>query len=145
MNPLVPYYLHQAGSVRGDNCMGPIYSNTPFLQRGHGIGIFWGGLWRSYVCPLLWKVANAVGSEAIVTGQNIISFIAQNIDPNAKIRDIVHRNMTESAHTVIKKLSGQGRKRKRATSTKVGGKVKKARKQLGRCTNKASIKRDIFL
>jgi len=52
--------------------------------------------------------------------------------------------MTESAHRVIKKLSGQGRKRKRATSTKGGGKVKKARKQPAIGRNKANIKRDIF-
>jgi hypothetical protein len=33
--------------------------------------------------------------------------MAQNTDPNAKIRDIVRRNMTESAHRVIKKLSAR--------------------------------------
>jgi hypothetical protein len=94
MDPLVRYYLHQAGRGRGVNVIGPIYSN-PFLQRGHGIGSFLGGLWRSYVRPLLWHGAKAVGSEAIVTGGNIITDMAQNTDPNAKIRDIVRRNMTE--------------------------------------------------
>ena len=46
-------------------------------------GVFLGGL------P--WQGATAVGSEAIVTGRNITD-MAQNTDPNAKIRDIVHRN-----------------------------------------------------
>ena len=83
-----------------------------------------------------------MGSEAIVTERNI-SYMAQNTDPNARIRDIVRRNMSESAHRVIKKLSGQGRKRKWATSTKVGGKAKKARKQPGRGSN-TNLKMDIF-
>ena len=38
--------------------------------------------------------------------------------PNAKIPDIVRRNVTDSAHRVLNKLSGQGLKRKRATSNK---------------------------
>ena len=80
------------------------------------------------VRPLLWQGDKSVGSEALVTGRNIMSDIAQNTDPHANIRDIVRRNMTESAHRVIKKLSGQGRKRKRATSAKGRGKVKKGRK-----------------
>ena len=66
-----------------------------------------GGLWRSVVLPLLWQGAKAMGSEAIVTGRNIITDMAQNTDPNPKIRDIVRRNMAESVHRVIKKLSGQ--------------------------------------
>ena len=77
--------------------------------------------------------------------------MAQNTGPNAKIRDIVRRKVTESTHRVIKKLSGQRRKRKRDTSAKRGGgKVKKAKKKLpARGSNKSktkkkNIKRDIF-
>ena len=106
MDPLVRYYLHQAGRGRGDDGIGPIYSNPHFLQRGHGIGSFLGGLWRSSVRPLLWQGAKTVGSEALVTGRNIISDMA---NPDAKIRDVVRRNVTESAHRVLNKLSGRGR------------------------------------
>ena len=58
---------------------------------------------------LLWQSAKAMGSEVLVTGRNIINEMA---DPNAKLRAIVRRNVSESPHTVIHKLSGQGRKRK---------------------------------
>ena len=77
MHPLVRYYLHQAWRGRGDNDIGPICSYPPFLQLGHGIGSILGGLWRSFVRPLLWQGAMAVGSEAIVTGRNITG-MAQN-------------------------------------------------------------------
>ena len=61
---------------RGDNGIGPTYGNPPFLQRGHGICSFLGGLWRSFVRPLLWQGAKAVSSDAIVTERNIISDMA---------------------------------------------------------------------
>ena len=60
MNPLVPYYLHQAGRGLGDNGIGPIYGNPHVLQRGHGIGSFLAGLWCSFVRPLLWQGAKVV-------------------------------------------------------------------------------------
>ena len=89
MDPLVRYYLHQAGRGRGDDGISPIYINPPFLQRGHRIGSFLGGLWSPFVRPLLWQGAKTVGSEALVTGRKIISDMAWHTDPDAKIRDIV--------------------------------------------------------
>ena len=68
--------------------------------------------------------------NALVTGRTIITDMDRNTDPKANIRGMVCRNMTESAHRVIKKLSGQGRKRKRSTSTKRGGEAKKAKNKL---------------
>ena len=59
--------------------------------------------------------------------RNIITDIS---DPNSKFRDIVRRNVTESAHSVINKLSGQRRNGKSATSTK------RATKQTSRGENK---------
>jgi len=56
---------------------------------------FFGGVWSSFVRPLLCQGAQAVGSEALVTGRNIISDMARNTDPNAKIHDIVRRKGTE--------------------------------------------------
>ena len=69
----------------------------------------------AFICA---QGAKTVGSEALVTGHNIIYDMARNSAPDAKRRDIVCRNVTESVHTVINRLSGQGRKRKRATSAK---------------------------
>jgi hypothetical protein len=57
--------------------------------------------------------------------------------------------MSESAHRVIKKISGQGRKRK-VTSAKRSGEAKKSKKQSVKGTAKKkktkrkNIKRDIF-
>jgi len=89
------YYLHQARRARGDNDLGPIYSNPYFLQCGHVFTSFFGGLSRSYVHPLQWQSAKAVGSEAIVRGRNIIAEMAQNTNHKAKILYIVRRNLTE--------------------------------------------------
>ena len=110
MDPLVRYYLHQAGRCHADNGIGPIYKIPPFLQRGHGIGSILGGLWLSFVRPLFWHGAKTVGSEALAAGRNILTDMAE---PSAKFRDVVRRNMRDSAHRVLKRISGQGRKRKR--------------------------------
>ena len=67
MDPLVRYYLHQAGRGRADSGIGPIYSTPPFLQRGHGILGLLGGICRSYVHALRWQDVKAVGSEAMDT------------------------------------------------------------------------------
>ena len=65
MDPLVRYYLHQAGRGYGGNGIGLIYSNPSFLQRGHGIGSILGWLCCSFVIPLLFHGAKTVGSEAL--------------------------------------------------------------------------------
>jgi hypothetical protein len=76
-----------------------------------------------------------MGSEALATGRNMLTDMA---DPNVKLRDVVRRNVSESKHKVIKRLSRQVRIRKRATSAKRG-------KQSSRCKKrKKNIKRDIF-
>jgi len=130
---LVRYYIHQAGRGQGDKGIGPIYSNPPFIQRSHGIGSILAGLWRSFVRPLLWHGAKTVGSEALAVGRNIITDMT---DPDAKFRDVVRRNVRDSAHIILKRLSGQGRKRKRGKGGKQSSRVTKKKKK--------NIKRDIF-
>ena len=66
MDPLVRYYLRQAG--RGHtNGIGPIDKAPPVLQRGYGIGRFLTGLWRT-VRPILWSGAKTLGRETLRTG-----------------------------------------------------------------------------
>ena len=89
--------------------------------------------------PLLWLGAKTVSCQALVTRRNIISHMARNTDSDSKIRDIVRRNVTESARRVINKLSGQGRKRKRARSAK-REKMKRAKKQPKAKRKKKQIK-----
>ena len=129
MDPLVRYYIHQARSGRSDNGMGPICNNPPFIQRGHGIGIILGGLWLSFVRPLLCHGTKTVGSGALLAGRNIPTDMT---DPDAKFRDFVRRNLRDSAHRILKWLSGQGRKTKRGKSGKQSSRIKKRKKDIKR-------------
>jgi hypothetical protein len=112
MQPLVRYYLHQPGRGSDDNGIGPIYSTSPFLQRGHGIGNFLGGLF-SFIKPMLWSAGKAVGQEALRAGGNILTDMAENKSP---ARDIVSRHVTASTQNLAQKLRGGGRKRKAASA-----------------------------
>jgi hypothetical protein len=79
MDPLVLYYLNQAGRGEGSDGIGPVYALPPFYQRGHGIGRFLGGLWRM-VRPILLKASKTVGRETLHTGGQILTYIADNND-----------------------------------------------------------------
>ena len=76
MTPLGQYYIRQAGGGGGHG-IGPVYSVSPFVQRGHGIGSFLRGLWRT-VQPVLWSGAKSLGREALRTGENIMTEIDAN-------------------------------------------------------------------
>ena len=45
-----------------------------------------------------------LGSEALAAGPKILTDMT---DPNAKFRDVVRRNVRDSAHSFVKKLSGR--------------------------------------
>lgn len=100
MKPLVRYYLRQAGrsSSRGDDS-GPIYFTPHFLQRGHGIGSFLGGLWR-VVRSIIWRVAKTLGSETIRTRGKILTDIAENKSP-----DVTTRDSLETRDRIDKKIN----------------------------------------
>ena len=122
MTPLGQYYIRQAvgGGGRGHSGIGPIYSVSPFVQRGHGIGSFLRGLWRT-VRPVLWSSAKAVGREALRTGAKVMTDIAAN---PGQTGDILSKHVTETTQN-IKTLRGGGRKGKRTSSHK--HKAKKAK------------------
>ena len=118
MDPLVKYYIRQAGGGYDD--VGPIYVLPS--QRGHGIGSFLSGLFRA-VRPVLWLGAKdfgkatlkALGNEALRTGGRILTGIAD--IPTVSAHDIISKNVTEGLQNLSgRMMSGQGRKRKRATS-----------------------------
>jgi len=139
MDPLVSYYLHQAGrgSIRGGGYsgIGPVYSTAPFVQRGHGIGSFLSGLFR-FVRPILWSGAKVVGRETLRTGGKVLQDIAENRSPDVSTRDIVSKHLGEATKNLIGKLRGKGRKRKRQSSRSPSKKR--------RMKAKFGIKRDIF-
>jgi len=63
MHPLETYQINQAGrSLPSAPGIGPIYSASLYLQRGHGIGSFFGTLFR-FVRPLLWTVGRTGGKN----------------------------------------------------------------------------------
>jgi len=136
MTPLGQYYIRQAGGGGGGHGIGPVYSVSPFVQRGHGIGSFLRGLWRT-VKPLLWSGAKTLGREALRTSGNIMTEIAANPE---QARDIL------STQNIIKKLRGGGRKRKKASSHSHKAKRVKIAKQKSskRKAPPETIKRDIF-
>jgi len=138
MDPLVRYYLHQAGRgySGGKGGIGPIYSVPTTYQRGYGLGNFFAGLWRM-VKPILWSGAKTVGRETLRTGGKILSDMADNSD-GTPAGDIVAKHARE----LIGKLKGGGRKRKAKTAATAVVVPKKA-KRVARKTPKRTY-RDIF-
>jgi len=134
MHPLETYYLNQAGrGLPSAPGIGPIYSAPLYLQRGHGIGSFFGTLFP-FVRPLLWIVGR--------TGGKIIADIAKNNSPDVSVEDIVSKHVgdvvTESTRRLVSKLRGRALKRVRQE--------KRGRKKAKKTPSKRArvIKRDIF-
>ena len=127
MDPLVQYYLHQAGRgySGGKGCIWSIYSVPITYQRGNGIGSFFAGLWRM-VKPILWSSAKTVGRETLRTGGKILTDMADK-SAGTPGEDIVAKHARE----LIGKLKGGGRKRKAKTAaaTAVMPKKKRAAKE----------------
>jgi hypothetical protein len=109
MNPYIEYYVNQAG--RG---VGPVYVGA-VNQRGHGIGSFLSGLFRS-VFPLFKSGAKAIGQEALGTGFNVLR---DAINQKPIVESIKSRIKEASDHLIdkadkkITELRGSGYKRKR--------------------------------
>lgn len=143
MNPLVRYYLHQAGRGAEYGSVGPIYALPPFVQRGHGLGDILGGLWR-VVRPLLWSGAKTLGKETMRTGGRILADIADKA-PGTSTQDIISRHVNESTQNLVKKLRGGGRKRKRrATASRPTAKKRKVattKKKNNKTSKRRTIKR----
>jgi len=149
MTPLGQYYIRQAGGGRGsDSGKGPIYSVPPFIQRGHGIGSFLRGLWRT-VRPVQWSSAKSLGRKALRTGGKIMTEIADN---PSQMGHITSQHATATTQNIIKTLRGGGWKRKRAASLKPRKHYKAERARITKrkssskrkAPSSKTIKRDIF-
>lgn len=120
------YYVGQAGN-------GMPYYQGMHLQKGYGIGGFFGKLFRT-VLPFLKSGAKAVGKEALKTGTMIANDVlsGENLNTSAKTRakqagKVLARKALNKASDMI----GHGRfKRKRKASKRVIR--SKARKVVGR-------------
>jgi len=132
-----------SGGGGGERGIGPVYSVSPFVHRGHGIGIFLRGLWRT-VRPILWSGAKSLERESLRLGGNIMNEIAAN---PGQTSDILSKHATETTKNIIKKLRGGGHKRKKPSSHSHKAKrVKIAkRKSSKRTAPPKTIKRDILM
>ena len=85
-------------------------------QRGHGIGKFLGGLFRKAI-PLLSRGSKALGREALRTGLNVLTDVAQAVP----LKESVRRRVKESGGNLKRKveekfdayMEGDGYKTKR--------------------------------
>jgi len=119
MDPLVRYYLYQAGRGKNDG-IGPIYEAPRILQRGYGVGRFLTGLWR-VVRPVVWIGGRNLERETLRTRDDNLIDIARSSDENP--RDIISRRVNETTQNLIGKLRERGRKRKAGiVKRKKGGK-----------------------
>lgn len=140
--PYEHYYSHQAGSG-----IGVIYKGAEF-QRGHGIGSFLGGLFRS-VLPLLSRGARVIGKEVLGAGVGILSDLvnARPMEDSIKSRfkeasSSLKRKVDEKIDRINMSGSGYITKRKRLNSfiPSSAAKVKAIKKLVA---SRANIK-DIF-
>ena len=108
-DPLVQYYLHQAGRWSHSG-IGPFYSVPPFVQRVHGISSFLSVLFRLFL-PVLWNGVKAAERETLRTGGKILMDLADNTSGDVKPCQIIAKHVSDSAQNLIQKLRGNGRKR----------------------------------
>lgn len=130
--PYEHYYSHQAGSG-----VGIVYKGVSH-QRGHGIGSFLGGLFRS-VFPLLSNGFRTVGKEALNAGVGLLSDMMNSTPMEESLKSRFKNassNLKRKADEKIDSLmSGSGYKtmRKRrgctiASKASRGRGIKKSRK-----------------
>jgi hypothetical protein len=103
---LVLYCLRKAGRI-SNNVIGPIYSVSPILQRGHGIGSFFESIF-CIVIPIVWRGVNDVGQKTLRTVGKILRDIAVNMPPDINPREIVSKREIGTAEILIQMLRGRG-------------------------------------
>ncbi|KAK3929825.1 PURA Adenylosuccinate synthetase, chloroplastic [Frankliniella fusca] len=101
---ITEFYLHQAGG-------GQYYAGSSY-QKGHGIGSWLGGLFRT-VLPLLKSGATAVGREAARAGAHVLADVAS----GDTFADSAKRHTGEAVQNLKRKaasaMNGSGRPIKR--------------------------------
>lgn len=90
------YYENQIGG--GASRIGNVFVGAPY-QKGHGIGRFLGGLFRS-VLPLITKGVKAIGKEALRSGLHVIEDVSGNHVP---FKESLRRRAAESGENLKRK------------------------------------------
>lgn len=102
--PYHEYYVSQAGSGAGVIYRGAIY------QRGHGIGSFLGGLFRT-IMPLLRSGAKTVGKEILKSSAGFLGDLAANAPIKESLRNRLvdaGNNLKRKAENKINEMGGSG-------------------------------------
>jgi hypothetical protein len=97
MSAIETYYLNQA--------VGLPYFSGPTTQQGHGLGGIFGRLFRAVVplfkkaAPVLTSAAKTVAKEAVRSGANVLSDVAEGED----IKDALSNRSREGARRLVRK------------------------------------------
>ena len=108
MESLVSYYLHQAGRGHADNGIALYTQMRLTFSAVMESAVFW-----EACCVRLCVFALARCQVRGFRGTSYRTKHTDMADPNAKFSDVFRRNLRDSVHRVLKRLRGQGRKRKR--------------------------------
>ena len=113
-------------------------------QRGHGIGSFLGGLFRS-VLPFLSKGAKAIGKEAIRSGIHIASDVIERDIPlkesfNIRVRDSA-KNLKRKAKEKLQNILGGSGYKAAKTSNFIHSNSKRGRGRVTKSKRKSSKKK----
>ena len=97
------------------------YFQGPVYQRGHGLGSFFGGLFRAAL-PLLKQGAKTLGKQALQTGLQVAGDVIENKRPikesfRSRLREAGSTLRSKAENKVAKIISGSG-KRKRTQKKK---------------------------
>lgn len=134
--PYQQYYAQQAGSG-----IGAIYRGAPY-QRGHGIGSFLGGIFRS-ILPLFKSGARIVGQEALKSGSSFLGDLAENRPAKEAFQNRLQeagRSLKRRADQKISSLmEGSGYKRRRTLN--IG---QSTSRPLKKATRSAKIPKDNY-
>lgn len=113
-DPYLAYYRQQLGGG-----VSVVYKGSPY-QRGHGIGRFLGGLFRT-ITPLLSSGVKTMGKEAIKSSVNVLKDVISSVPPEQAISSGVKMftsNLKRKADDKIDRvMSGSGYKRKKINVT----------------------------
>jgi hypothetical protein len=116
------------------------------LQKGNGIGSFFGGLFRK-VMPYITSGASALGNELLNTGVGLLRDHIRGVDPKTSIRERVNAasaNLGGKASTKLQSMLGLGYKKRAGTQIAHSTSGHKRRKVAPQKRKVPQRKRDIF-
>jgi len=116
-DPYLAYYKNQLGSG-----VSTVYRGASY-QRGHGIGSFLGGLFRT-IAPLLRSGVKTVGQEAMKTGVNVLHDVISTVPPKQAFTNRMKeftgnlkRKADDKLERVVMSGSGSSYKKRRVNVT----------------------------